>query len=113
MTTEVTKDTLFDKVKECKQIIINDTVYFGTIKKIKGGYEVEGVRSEGTVENDVRKYIKTDNLNQLDTITVSGQMVSISEKPLTDDQLDEALVVCVKAARAQRSAVAELINTKF
>ena len=68
--SEVTKDTLFNKVKECKQIIINDSVYFGTITKEKEGYSVKGIRSEGSVERDVKAYLKADNMNKLETLSL-------------------------------------------
>jgi hypothetical protein len=111
---EVTKDTLFNKVKGCKQIIINDTVYFGTITKDKEeGNVVKGVKSLGKIEDDVRNYLKQDNLNNLETITISGSMVSIAEKPLTEDNLEDALGICIKAARAHRTAVAKLINDSY
>lgn len=111
---EVTKDTLFNKVKGCKQIIINDTVYFGTITKDKEeGNVVKGVKSSGKIEDDVRNYLKQDNLNNLETITISGSMVSIAEKPLTEDNLEDALGICIKAARAHRTAVAKLINEAY
>jgi len=113
MTTEVTKDALYNKVKECKQIIINDSIYFGTITKDKDGYNVKGIKSQGSVENDVKAYLKADNLNQLETITVSGSMVSIAEKPLTEDNLDVALGICIKAAQAHRNALAKLINDSY
>jgi len=111
--TEVTKDTLYNKVKECKQIIVNDSVYFGTISKEKEGYIVKGVKSVGSVEGDVKNYLKADNLNSLETINIAGSMVSIAEKPLNEDNLDTALGVCIKAAQAHRVAVAKLINDSY
>lgn len=112
---EVTKDTLYNKVKECKQIIINDSVYFGTITKDKesSNVSVKGVKSQGSVEHDVKAYLKADNLNQLETISISGSMVSIAEKPLTEDNLDAALGICIKAAQAHRNALAKLINDSY
>lgn len=110
---EVTKDTLYNKVKGCKQIIINDTVYFGTITKSESGNEVKGVKSKGKIEEDVRNYLKADNLNNLETITISGSMVSIAEKPLTEENLEDALGICINAARAHRTAVAKLINDAY
>jgi hypothetical protein len=112
---EVTKHTLFNKVQECKQIIINDTVYFGILTKGKDteGVIVKGVKSKGKFEDDVRNYLKEDNLNNLETITISGSMVSIAEKPLTEDNLEDALGICIKAARAHRTAVAKLINDAY
>ena len=111
--SEVTKDTLFNKVKECKQIIINDSVYFGTITKEKEGYSVKGIRSEGSVERDVKAYLKADNMNKLETLSIAGSMVSIAEKLLTEDNLDTALSVCITAAQAHRNAVAKLINDSY
>ena len=112
---EVTKDTLYSKVKGCKQIIINDSIYFGTLTKDKdtGGVVVTGVKSKGKFEEDVRNYLKEDNLNNLETITISGSMVSIAEKPLTEDNLEDALGICIKAARAYRTVVAKLINEAY
>jgi len=111
--SEVTKDTLYNKVKECKQVIVNDTVYFGTISKEKEGHSVKGIKSEGSIEKDVRAYLKADNLNKLETITITGSMVSIAEKPLTEDNLDVALGICITAAQAHRNALAKLINDSF
>ena len=113
--SEVTKDTLYNKVKECKQIIINDTVYFGTITKGKDteGVVVEGVKSLGKIEEDVKAYLKADNMNKLETITISGSMVSIAEKPLTVDNLEDVLGICIKAARAHRTALSKLINDSY
>jgi len=112
---EVTKDTLYNKVKECKQIIINDTVYFGTLTKGKDteGVIVKGVKSGGNFETDVRNYLKEDNMNNLETITISGSMFSIAEKPLSENNLEDALGICIKAARAHRTALAKLINAAY
>jgi len=110
---EVTKDTLFDKVKGCKQINVNDSVYFGEITKNKTGYSVKGIKSQGSLDSDVRNYLKADNLNKLEEIEVRGSMVSIAEKPMTEDDLDVALGICIKAAQAHRNTLANLINSNY
>ena len=81
---EVTKDTLYNKVKECKQIIINDTVYFGTITKNK---DTEGVVVEGV--NIVTKHTKPSAQNTKGGIVKVEAPINISNIMLWDAKKSE------------------------
>ena len=100
-------------MKKCKRISINGVAYFGEIIDVEGGKKIQNAVQEGiSMSETVRTWVKTRNLSNLQTLEISGDATYVVQS-LTEDQMDEAELIIISAARATTNALPELINSKF
>lgn len=107
------KEKILAKLADNTLIAVDGNSYYGRVTKKDGVTTVtEAVECESTLDATVRKWIKENNLENLQTLNISGTATFV-ERPLTENQKDEIEIVALQAARAAVTAIPELINSKF
>ena len=108
------REILTASIKKCKLVSIDGVSYFGELTKGEGGAGTltNAIPCGDNIKETVKSWIKANNLNNLETLEISGN-VSFVSKNFTEDQMDEAELVVIAAARATVNALPELINSKI
>jgi len=106
------RSELTAKIKKCKLVSIDGVSYFGELTKTETGAATltNAIPCGDSIAETVKTWIKINNLNNLETLEISGN-VSFVVKALTEDQTDEAELVIIAAARATVNALPNLINS--
>ena len=113
MSKKSKKEELLNSLKGCSLISIDGASYFGKVEKKEGVINItEAVECADNLSDTVAKWLKAQNLGQLEKLEVSGLGTTVT-KPLTEDQETEIELIAIKAARAYTTALPELINSKF
>ncbi|MGV8961852.1 MAG: hypothetical protein ACOH2V_00455 [Candidatus Saccharimonadaceae bacterium] len=110
---ESIRQKLTKQISNCKFISINGVAYFGTLNKGLEATTLENaVESQLSVSETARIWLKQNNLNNLQSLEISGD-VAFVVRELTASQEIEIELVVLTAAQAATNAVPELINSKF
>lgn len=112
-TTKTLREEFTEKLKGVKLVSINGVPYFGKKTKKDGVTTLsDAVEAEDTVTESARKWLKADNLGELQEIEIEGD-ATFATKNFTEDQKIEIEMVILKAARAASTSLANLINGNF
>lgn len=106
------RETLTAAIKKCKLVSIDGISYFGELTKDDTGAATltNAIPCGESISETIKAWIKTNTLNNLETLEISGN-VSFVSKNFTEDQMDEAELVIITAARATVNALPNLINS--
>ena len=113
-TRKAVREELSGMITKCKRISVNGVSYFGEIIiNENNSRTVKNAVEEGSsMRETVRSWVKNYNLGTLQQLEISGDATYVV-KGVTEDQLQEAEMIIIEAARAAANAIPELINSKF
>lgn len=110
----MSKKALLTRVKELTIINMSGTQYLGVKEKTENGFKItSAIESSGdTFEEDIKNWIKADNINQLTEIEEEGQ-AKVASKKFTEQQEMKISSIVADAEYAMKYAVGNLQNNSF
>lgn len=109
------KKALLTKLKELSILSLNGATFLG--KVIEEGGSTKIVESIQAVSADFKEnlkiWIKKDNLGELESTTLRGANFSLGEKDLTDEQIHIMTIVAAEAEYNMKRAVKNIENNSL
>ena len=98
-----------------KQVIVNGVSYLGVMEQGEDGISVKNAIKTGNVltTDDFNRYLKEENLGNLENVRFGGNGVSFVEVPLTEDMEMAFSITKLVMERAKKVALKNLENAEF
>lgn len=114
MANKKENTTLAAEVSALQIINLNGTNYLGNLEKSEGGFLLsKAIECVSSFEESVKEWIRKNNLNALQSLSIEGENVSVVRKDFTEQQRLEIGIIAAKADYAIKYAVSELQNSKI